>query len=88
MYALIVLPVVDKIFKKLAKKDKTQVMAISKKIEQLKQNPCIGKPLHFPLQNLRRVHVYSSFVLIYDIQEKDKTITIRDYDHHDNVYKK
>lgn len=88
MYQLIVLPVVDKVFKKLAKKDKTQLMAVNKKIEQLKQNPYIGKPLHFPLQNLRRVHVYSSFVLVYDFQEKEKTITIRDYDHHDNIYKK
>ena len=88
MYRLLVLPLVDKIFKKLANKDKTQLIAINKKIEQLKQNPQIGKPLHFPLQNLRRVHVYSSFVLVYDIQEKDKTITIRDYDHHDNIYKK
>ncbi|MBI4044291.1 MAG: type II toxin-antitoxin system RelE/ParE family toxin [Candidatus Diapherotrites archaeon] len=88
MYRLIILPVVDRIFKKLGKKDKNQLLAINKKIQQLQENPYIGKPLHFPLQNMRRVHILKSFVLIYDIQEKEKTITIRDYDHHDNIYKK
>ncbi|MFH1256786.1 MAG: type II toxin-antitoxin system mRNA interferase toxin, RelE/StbE family [Candidatus Diapherotrites archaeon] len=88
MYRLIVLPVVDRIFKRLAKKDKIQLIAVNNKIKQLQENPLIGKPLHFPLQNMRRVHVMKSFVLIYDIQEKDKTITMRDYDHHDNIYRK
>lgn len=88
MYGLIVLPVVDRAFKRLAKKDRNQLLAVSKKIAQLQQNPLIGKPLHFPLQNMRRVHVHKSFVLIYDIQEKEKTITIRGYDRHDSVYKK
>ena len=88
MYKLIVLPVVDRVFKKLAKKDKEQLLAVNKKILQLQENPFIGKPLHFPLQNKRRVHVFKSFVLVYDIQEAEKTITIRDYDHHDNIFKK
>ena len=88
MHRLIILPVVDRIFKKLAKKDKNQLFAIDKKIKQLQENPFIGKPLHFPLQNMRRVHILKSFVLVYDIQNKEKTITIRDYDHHDNIYRK
>lgn len=88
MYKLIVLPVVDRVFKKLAKKDKTQLLAVDKKIKQLQENPYTGKPLHFPLQNMRRVHIFKSFVLVYDIQEQEKTITIRNYAHHDNVYKK
>ena len=88
MHKLIILPAVDKIFKKLAKKDKSQLITISKKIEHIRQNPDLGKPLHFPLQNLKRVHIQKSFVLIYDVQEKEKTITIRAYDHHDNIYKK
>lgn len=88
MYRLVVLPVVDRIFLKLKKKDKKQLLAINKKIVQLQANPFLGKPLHFPLQNLRRVHILKSFVLVYDIQEKQKTITIRAYDHHDRAYKK
>ncbi len=88
MYRLIVLPVVDRAFKRLAKKDKSQLLAVSKKIAQLQQNPLMGKPLHFPLQNMRRARVFKSFVLVYDIHEAEKTITIRDYNHHDSIYKK
>jgi addiction module RelE/StbE family toxin len=87
MYKLVIIPVVDRVFKKLAKKDKNQLIAVGKKINRLQKNPFIGEPLHFPLQNLRSVHIFKSFVLIYDIQEKEKTITVRDYDHHDNIYK-
>jgi len=38
------------------------------------------------MQHMRRVHV-GSFVLIYDIDEKKKLVTIRRYEHHDAVYK-
>ena len=88
MHRLIILPVVDRLFKKLEKKDKNQLLAVNKKILQIQENPFLGKPLHFPLQNMRRVHILKSFVLVYDIQEKEKTITIRDYGHHDSIYKK
>jgi mRNA-degrading endonuclease RelE of RelBE toxin-antitoxin system len=88
MFKLIVLPVVDRVFKKISKKDKTHLAAINNKIMQIRQNPKIGKPLHFPLQNLRRTRVFKSFVLVYDIQKKEQAITIRAYEHHDNVYKK
>jgi len=87
MYNLYILPQVDRIFKKLKKKNKKQLLAINKKIEQILKNPKIGKPLHFPLQNMRRVHIQKSFVLIYDFQEKGKTVTIRDYGHHNTIYK-
>ena len=86
MYKLEILPQIDRTFKKLIKKDKKQLKAINKKIEQILKNPKIGKPLHFPLQNMRRVHIQKSFVLIYDIQEKEKTVTLRDYGHHDIIY--
>ena len=69
------------------KKDKKQLQAINKKILEILKNPKIGKPLHFPLQNMRRVHIQKSFVLIYDFQEKEKTVTIREYGHHDAIYK-
>ncbi len=87
MYALKILAQVDRIFKKLMKKDKNQLNAINKKIEEVLKNPKIGKPLHFPLQNMRRVHIMKSFVFIYTINENEKIITIREYGHHDNIYK-
>ena len=74
-------------YKKIAKKDKETKKAIDKKVEQILENPFRFKPLRKPLQGLRRVHIMKSFVLIYSTNEKEKTITIREYRHHDNIYK-
>jgi YafQ family addiction module toxin component len=85
MYNLEIKPSADKIFKKLAKKDKEQLRRIGKKIKQILKDPYHFKPLKFPLDGLRRAHV-GSFVIAYEIDEESKTVTIFDYDHHDNIY--
>jgi mRNA-degrading endonuclease RelE of RelBE toxin-antitoxin system len=33
------------------------------------------------------VHVGGSFVLVYEINEEEKLVTLYDFEHHDNVYK-
>jgi len=38
-------------------------------------------------QNKRRVHVGGPFVLVYEVNEKEKIVTLFDFDHHDNIYK-
>lgn len=78
----------DKLFQKLAKRDKKQLEAIHKKIKQILQNPYHFKPLRGDLKGARRVHIESSFVLTYEIDEKNKIIRLLDYDHHDNIYEK
>jgi len=77
-----------RVFKKLEKRDKTQLEAISKKITQILQNPYHFKPLRGDLKGRRRVHIDSSFVLTYVIDEQNKIIKLLDYDHHDNIYEK
>ncbi len=77
---------VDRIFKKLRKKDLAQFEALSKKANEILENPQQFKPLRSPMQHMRRVHV-GSFVLVYDIDEARKVVTIRRYEHHDTVYK-
>ena len=77
---------VDKIFEKLGKKNPEQLEEINKKIQQILENPHQFKPLRFPMQHMRRIHI-GSFVLIYDIDENRKIVTIRRYEHHDEVYK-
>lgn len=57
------------------------------KIHEIRADPHRYKNLRKPLQHLKRVHV-GSFVLTFSIDETKKMITIEDYDHHDNVYKK
>jgi YafQ family addiction module toxin component len=81
-----VVETVDRVFKKLQKKDLMQFKAVSRKINEILENPQQFKPLKSPMQHMRRVHV-GSFVLVYDIDEGRKVVTIRRYEHHDNVYK-
>jgi YafQ family addiction module toxin component len=76
---------VDKEFRKLAKKDKKQLEAVNKKIEQILNDPSQFKPLKYPLEGLRRVHV-GPFVIIYEVFEDAQTVRILKYSHHDKAY--
>jgi len=87
MYHLAIKISLDKKFQKLQKKNKELLRLINNKVNDILENPYRFKPLRKPLQNKRRVHVAGSFVLVYEINEKEKTITLLDFDHHDNIYK-
>jgi len=86
MYSLATKPNVDKIFSKLKKKNPKQLHIIFKKIEQIVENPYHFKPLKGDMKGARRVHIDKSFVLIYEVNEKNKVIKILDYDRHDKIY--
>lgn len=86
MYELEVKESLDKTFSKLSKKDKAQLVLIQNKVEMILEDPYQFKPLRVPMENKRRVHIGKSFVLIYEIDETRKIVTLLDYDHHDNVY--
>jgi len=86
MYALVVRKSVDELFSKLSKKNPKQMVIVENKVAQILANPHHFKPLRAPMQNLRRVHVGKSFVLVYSIDEKRKVVTIEDYAHHDEIY--
>ncbi len=86
MYSVEVRKDVEKILKKLSKKDKVSAIYISKKIKEIQENPYRFKPLRKPLQNFWRVHI-GSYVLIYSIDEKRKVVIIEKYEHHDKVYR-
>ena len=87
MYDLDIKPEADKIFGKLAKKNKTQLEIINKKILEIQTNPQHEyKFLRNPLQLFNRVHIDRSFVLIFKINHEEQIIEIHYYDHHDKVY--
>jgi YafQ family addiction module toxin component len=86
MYNLEARENVDRIFRKLSKKDKVSFNYINKKIKEIQENPHHFKPLRKPLQNFRRVHI-GHYVLIYSIDEKRKTVIIEKYQHHKEAYK-
>ena len=77
-----------KAIKKKTAKNKELEETISKKINQILQNPKQFKPLKNELSGLRRVHIMKSFVLIYQILEKNKSIELVSFTHHDEAYKK
>ena len=87
MYRLAIKEKLDKKFKKLQKKDKEILRLIERKVKDILEDPYRFKPLRKPLHNKRRVHIGGAFVLIYEINEEEKMVTLFDFDHHDNVYK-
>ena len=87
MYKLAIKERLDRTLKKLAKRDRELLLLIDKKVKEILNDPYRFKPLKKPLQNKRRVHVGGSFVLIYEIKEEHKIVTLVDFDHHDNIYK-
>ncbi|MCX6706900.1 MAG: addiction module toxin RelE [Candidatus Woesearchaeota archaeon] len=87
MYNLEIKPEADKIFRKLAKKNLSQLRMIHKKIEEIRSNPDHEyKFLRNPLQNFNRVHVDNHFVLIFSIDPLKELVEIYYFDHHDKVY--
>jgi Cytotoxic translational repressor of toxin-antitoxin stability system len=86
VYTLAIKENLDKKFKKLQKKDKELLRVIEKKVRDILEDPYRFKPLRKPLQNKRRVHIGGSFVLIYEVNEEKKMVTLLDFDHRDNVY--
>ena len=86
MYTLEARQHVDRIFKKLAKSNRNQMEIITKKIQEILEDPHRFRPMHFPLGGMRRAH-FGSFVLLFSIDEQRKTVVLEDYEPHDKVYR-
>ncbi|MCS7144543.1 MAG: type II toxin-antitoxin system RelE/ParE family toxin [Archaeoglobaceae archaeon] len=71
---------------KLKNKDISKYNAVVNKILQIAENPKIGKPLKGRLKGKRRVHV-GSFVLIYQIDDKNRKVIFLQFAHHDEAYR-
>jgi YafQ family addiction module toxin component len=85
-YTLDISDQLDKQFAKLQKKDRKQLEIIDKKVQEILQNPYHFKPLRGDMHGARRVHIGKSFVLIFEIDEKQKIIRLLDFNHHDVIY--
>lgn len=86
MYSFEIKEGLEKSLRKLAQKDKMHYQSVVKKILQIAGNPEMGKPLRNVLKGRRRVHV-GHFVLIYEVDEKNKRVIFLDFEHHDRAYK-
>jgi len=86
MYNLKIRAELDSKFEKLAKKNKKQLEIILDKANGILENLHRYKNLRAPMNHLKRVHIDKHFVLVFSVDEDSKTVTLEDYDHHDNVY--
>ena len=82
-------PHLQKILQKLFKKDRVAYDAVMKKIEEVISCAEVEhyKNLRYSLKDKKRVHVASSFVLIFSYDKTRNFISFLDYDHHDNIYR-
>jgi len=86
-YFLKIKPSLQKVFNKLVKKNPKQMEIILKKIDEILINPHRYKNLRAPMNHWKRVHIDAHFVLCFSVDEKNKTVSLEDYDHHDKIYK-
>ncbi|MFZ2499499.1 type II toxin-antitoxin system RelE family toxin [Methanosarcina sp.] len=86
MYNLKIRAELDSKFEKLAKKNIKQLEIILNKADEIIQDPHRYKNLRAPMNHLKRVHIDKHFVLVFSVDEEAKTVTLEDYDHHDNIY--
>lgn len=86
MYLYEIKPELEKSLQKLARRDKRHYESVVRKILQIAGNPEICKPLRNVLRGKRRVHI-GHFVLVYEVDEKEKKISFLDFEHHDDAYK-
>lgn len=79
-----------KILKKLFKKDEVRYESTLKKIDEVLhcENPHHYKNLAYDLKEYKGVHIDSHFVLVFKINENDKSIEFDDLQHHDKIYKR
>ncbi len=76
----------DHELKRLASKDRPHFRQLLKKLEDVLENPYHYKPLHGELFGARRIHI-GSYVLTYQIQEKEHEVIVLHYQHHDKIYR-
>lgn len=80
-------PHLQRILRKLVKKNQQMSLAIRDKMEEIVQNPHHYTPLGNVMSGKRRVH-FGSFVLVFSIDEECKRVVFEDFDHHDKIYLK
>ena len=86
MYDIKITARLQKKSRKLDKKDPVLINIISNKIDKIALNPFRYKFLSGPLSGINRVHIQKHFVLIFEVDEANKTVTLLYFDHHDNIY--
>lgn len=88
MYDIEIKPSCQESIEKLCKKNPVLRKALEKKMHQIVETPCHGKPLRYDLAGERRVHIMKSFVLRFAVNEATKTVVFLFFGHHDEAYRR
>ncbi len=73
-------------YRKACGKNKKFRDEVNAKVDQIRADPLRFKPLRKPLQGLRRVHVMSSYVIVYEPVAKRRVVRLLRLAHHDEAY--
>jgi YafQ family addiction module toxin component len=87
-YRLLIEEVLKARLKKLSKKNRPLYDAVLAKAKEILENPMHYKPLRHDLKGLRRVHLEKSFVLVFEVDEENRAVTLVDLQHHDDIYRR
>jgi YafQ family addiction module toxin component len=81
-------PHLQKILKKLSKKDKVAYEAVMKKIEEITNSEGIEhyENLQHDMKHLKEVHIATHFVLVFSYDKARDFVSFLDYDHHGNIF--
>jgi mRNA-degrading endonuclease RelE of RelBE toxin-antitoxin system len=83
-YRYLTSPEFEEDYKKNRKNFKL-IKRFKNKLIEITKNPHHYKPLRNVLKNHRRTHI-GSFVLIFEVNENEKLITLHSLKHHDKSY--
>ena len=89
MYSYEILPSLQKILNKLAKRDKALYEEVLKKIQEVINSESVEhyKNLRYDMKDKKRVQI-GHFVLVLKFIQSENKIVFVDFDHHDNIYQK
>ena len=73
---------------RLYKKDRSKYEILMKKIQTIVKNPHHYRPLSHDLSGIMRVHIFGSYILVFEIDANKKKVRFLDLDHHDKIYRK
>lgn len=80
----------EKILKKLLKKDKARYEATLHKMDEIakSEDPNRYKNLSYDLSQFKGVHIDSHFVLAFKVDINSELIKFEDLRHHDDIYRR
>ena len=85
MYKKVIKEKLDRYLNKLEKRNPELIKELDNKIDEILLNHYHYKPLRWPMQNQRRVHI-GRYVLVFQINEADETVEFLRFKHHDEAY--